>query len=166
MISAEDARRILTKVATSHSVKLDRVAAAEIAYGESAQSGRTMDIVVGWAYRLFAAQGINAAVGEIEQKEMLAAGLEAETIALVAQMIATLRDSGAMPPNRHRILGLMAEFNISETRVDIQHVEQLYLRGMAAALLDTKRRWTGLHQDDDLILQSGLVEEARSCRNR
>ena len=37
MISADDARRILTKVAITHSAKLDRVAAAELAYGDSAQ---------------------------------------------------------------------------------------------------------------------------------
>jgi uncharacterized protein DUF6538 len=113
MISADDARRILTKVPITHSAKLDRVAAAELAYGESAASGRTSDIVTGWAYRLFAAQGINAAVGAIEHKEMLAAGLETQTITLVAQTISTLRDIGAMPPNRNRIAGLMAEFQHS-----------------------------------------------------
>ena len=161
MISADDARRILTKVAITHSAKLDRVAAAELAYGESAASGRTSDIVTGWAYRLFAAQGIDAAVGEIEQEEMLAAGLEAQTITLVAQTIVTLRNQGAMPPNRNRIAGLMAEFSIPETRVNVQQAEQLYLRGMAAALLDADRRWTGLRHDDDLLLQSGLLEEAR-----
>ncbi|KGF68103.1 hypothetical protein LL06_18430 [Hoeflea sp. BAL378] len=161
MISADDARRILTKVAITHSAKLDRVAAAELAYGESAASGRTSDIVTGWAYRLFAAQGIDAAVGEIEHKEMLAAGLETQTITLVAQTISTLRDIGAMPPNHNRIAGVMAEFGIPETRVNVQQAEQLYLRGMAAALLDADRRWTGLRHDDDLLLQSGLLEEAR-----
>ena len=80
MISVDDARRILTKVAVTHSAKLDRVAAAELAYGESSQNGRTADIATGWAYRLFAAQGIDAAVGEIERKEMLAAGVDAQTI--------------------------------------------------------------------------------------
>jgi len=161
MISADDARRILTKVAITHSAKLDRVAAAELAYGESAASGRTSDIVTGWAYRLFAAQGIDAAVGEIEHKEMLAAGLETQTITMVAQTISTLRDIGAMPPKRNRIAGLMAEFGIPETRVNVQQAEQLYLRGMAAALLDAERRWTGLRHDDDLLLKSGLLEEAR-----
>lgn len=113
MISPDDARRILTKVAITHSAKLDRVAAAELAYGESAASGRTSDIVTGWAYRLFAAQGIDAAVGEIEHKEMQAAGLETQTITLVAQTISTLRDIEVMPPKRNRIAGLMAEFGIS-----------------------------------------------------
>ncbi|MCZ4290807.1 site-specific integrase [Hoeflea alexandrii] len=161
MISADDARRILTKVAITHSANLDRVAATELAYGDSAPSGRTSDIVTGWAYRLFAAQGIDAAVGEIEQKEMLAAGLEAQMITLVAKTIVTFRDRGVMPPKRQRIVALMEEFNIPETRVNVQQAEQLYLRGMAAALLDAGRRWTGLRHDDDLLLQSGLLEEAR-----
>lgn len=161
MISADDARRILTKVAITHSTKLDRVSAAELAFGDSAKNARTADIATGWAYCLFAAQGVDASVGQIEQKEMLAAGLEAQTITLVAQTIATLRQQGAMPPKRKRIAGLMAEFNIPETRVNVQQAEQLYLRGMAAALLDADRRWTGLRHDDDLLLQSGLLEEAR-----
>ena len=161
MISADDARRILTKVAITHSAKLDRVAAAELAYGDSAQSGRTMDLVTGWAYRLFAAQGMDAAVGETERNEMLAAELDEQMIAAVAQTITTLRDSGAMPPNRNRIMGLMAEFSIPETRVNVQQAEQLYLRGMAAALLDADRRWTGMRHDDDLLLQTGLQEEAK-----
>ena len=55
----------------------------------------------------------------------------------------------------------MAEFNIPETRVNVQQAEQLYLRGMAAALLDADRRWTGVRHDDDLLLQSGLLGEAR-----
>jgi integrase len=161
MISADDARRILTKVAITHSAKLDRVAAAELAYGDSAQSGRTMDLVTGWAYRLFAAQGMDAAVGDTERNEMLAADLDEQMIAAVAETITTLRDSGAMPPNRNRVMGLMAEFNIPETRVNVQQAEQLYLRGMAAALLDADRRWTGMRHDDDLLLQTGLQEEAR-----
>ena len=161
MISADDARRILTKVAITHSAKLDHVAAAELSFGDSAKSARTADIATGWAYRLFAAQGVDASVGQLEQKEMLAAGLEAQTITLVAQTIETLRQRGAMPPNRNRIAGLMKEFNIPETRVNVQQAEQLYLRGMAAALLDADRRWTGLRHDDDLLLQSGLLEEAR-----
>ena len=161
MISADDARRILTKVAITHSAKLDGVSAAELSFGDSAKTARTADIATGWAYRLFAAQGIDAAVGEIEHKEMLAAGLDPQTITLVTQTLVTLRERGAMPPNRKRIAGLMAEFNIPETRVNVQQAEQLYLRGMAAALLDADRRWTGLRHDDDLLLQSGLLEEAR-----
>lgn len=161
MISADDARRILTKVAITHSSKLDRVSAAELSFGDSAKGARIADIATGWAYRLFAAQGVDASVGQIEQKEMSAAGLEAQTITLVAQTIETLRKQGAMPPNRKRIAGLMEEFNIPETRVNVQQAEQLYLRGMAAALLDADRRWTGLRHDDDLLLQSGLLEEAR-----
>ncbi|MBC7280211.1 site-specific integrase [Hoeflea sp.] len=161
MISPDDARRILTKVAITHSAKLDGVSAAELAFGDNAKNARTADIATGWAYRLFAAQGVDATVGQIEQKEMLAAGLEAQTITLVAQTIVTLRQQGAMPPKRKRIAGLMAEFNIPETRVNVQQAEQLYLRGMAAALLDADRRWTGLRHDDDLLLQSGLLEEAR-----
>ena len=49
MISADDARRILTKVAITHSAKLDRVSAAELSFGDSAKSARTADIATGWA---------------------------------------------------------------------------------------------------------------------
>jgi integrase len=162
MISAEDARRILTKVVISCSSKLDSVVAAEIAYGESVANGRTMDIVVGWTYRLFAAQGITAQVGEIERQEMMAAGLDGETIIMIARAVATFRERGPIPPNRNRIAGLLKEFNIPETKVNMQQAEQLYLRGMAAALLNPSRRWTGLRDDDVLLAQTALLEAARN----
>lgn len=47
MISADAPRPILNKVSISHSTKFNSVAAAEIAYGDSSKSRRTMDILTG-----------------------------------------------------------------------------------------------------------------------
>lgn len=161
MISPEDARRILARVAIAQAARLDRLAAAEVAYGEAAESGRQMDVATGWAYRLFAAQGPLASIGEPEVLAMGKAGLDEETIKLVGQTMVTLKDGGAIPPSRFQIESLMAEFGIPATRVNAQQTEQLYLRGMAAALLDTKRRWSGIRDDDDVLLQTALSEEAQ-----
>lgn len=158
MISEADGIKILKKVALGHSAKLDAVAANEIAYGADVESSRRADIATGWAYRLFAAHGERANVGEHEMRAMQKAGLNDETIVQVQQTIATLRANGAFFPAPAKILSLMQEFGIASTNGNFQQAQQLYLRGMAAALLDTERRWTGVRFDDDALLQSAYLD--------
>ena len=98
MISAEVAAKILKKVALAHSAKLDAVAANEIAYGADVESSRRADIATGWAYRLLAAHGKNARIGEQEVRDMRAAGLDDDPILQTQAAIASLRAGGAFPP--------------------------------------------------------------------
>lgn len=160
MIDPDDAKKILIKVALKHSAKLDMVAAAEIAYGEDVESSRQFDVVCGWACRLFAAHGEGASIGLHEERELRAAGLDMATIGEVSRQLIQYREGGAMPPRREKIEALMEEFGVPETRVNFQQAQQLYLRGMSAALLDTRRRWSGVRPDDDALLQSALVADA------
>jgi hypothetical protein len=160
MISADDAKKILVKVSLAHSAKLDAVAANEIAYGADVESSRRADIATGWAYRLLAAHGRNAQIGEHEVREMRSAGIDDRTIVQAQQTIVSLRAGGAFPPAEERILDLIEEFGIQPTDGNYQQAQQLYLRGLAAALLDTRRRWSGIRFDDDALLQQALVDQA------
>jgi integrase len=160
MISAEDAKKILVKVALAHSAKLDAVAANEIAYGADIESSRRADIATGWAYRLLAAHGKNARIGEQEVRDMRAAGIDDEIIRQAQQTIVSLRAAGAFPPAEERILDLIEEFGIQPTNGNYQQTQQLYLRAIATALLDTRRRWSGIRHDDDALLQQALLDQA------
>ena len=162
MISADDAKKILVKVALKHSAKLDAVAANEIAYGADVESSRRADVATGWAYRLLAAQGRNARIGEQEVREMRSAGIDDDTIRQAQQTIVTLRAGGAFPPAEEKILDLIEEFDIQPTNGNYQQAQQLYLRAIATALLDTRRRWSGIRFDDDALLQQALVDQANS----
>jgi hypothetical protein len=136
------------------------VAANEIAYGADVGSSRRADTAAGWAYRLLAAHGTNAAIGEHEWQEMRTAGLDDALIAQVQQTIVSLRSGGAYPPMPEKILVLMEELGIDITTGNFQHVQQIYLRGIAAALLDTRRRWSGIRTDDDAFLQQAYLDQA------
>ena len=115
MISAEDSKKILVKVALAHSAKLDAVAANEIAYGADVESSRRADVATGWAYRLLAAHGRNARIGEQEVREMRSAGIDDNTIRQAQKTIVTLRAGGAYPPAEEKILDLIEEFDIQPT---------------------------------------------------
>lgn len=162
MISADDAKKILTKVALAHSAKLDAVAATEIAYGTDPDSARMMDTAAGWAYRLFASHGATARIGDHELRDMRFAGLDDITIAHVANAIDDLREGGAYPPQIEKITALMDEFGIDVTPANFKQAEQIYLRGLSAALLNTGRRWSGIRLDDDALLQNALMAEANA----
>lgn len=166
MISADDAKKILTKVALAHSAKLDAIAATEIAYGADPDSARMMDTAAGWAYRLFASHGANAKVGDHELRDMRNAGLDDLTIASAADAIDDLREGGAYPPQIEKIAALMDEFGIDMTPANFKQAEQLYLRGLSAALLNTGRRWSGIRYDDDALLQNALMAEANAPLTR
>lgn len=165
MISAEDAKKILVKVSLAHSAKLDAVAANEIAYRADVESSRRADIATGWAYRLLAAHGKNARIGEHEVRERRSAGIDDATIVQAQQTIVSLRAGGAFPPAEERILDLIEDFDIQPTDGNYLQAQQLYLRGLAAALLDTRRRWSGIRFDDDALLQQALVEQAGNFGN-
>lgn len=160
MIDPEDAKQILLTVAKRHSAKLDAVAAADVAYGDDVEASRLADVVAGWTNRIFAAHGDAARIGEHEEREMKAAGLDQTVIDTVKQHLDSYRLQGIYPPPSRRISDLLDERGIPDTKVNFQQAQQLYLRGVSAALLDTRRRWTGIRPDDDALLQAALVADA------
>ena len=160
MIDPDDAKKILIKVAKKHSAELDVTAAAEVANGEDVEASRCSDIVAGWTNRIFAAQGDLARIGPHEQREMKAAGLDEVVIDEVKKHLNFYRWHGIYPPPPGKILEILEEHDIPDTKVNFQQAQQLYLRGMSAALLDTRRRWTGVRPDDDALLQAALVADA------
>jgi len=160
MINPEDAKQILVTVAKRQSAKLDAIAAADVAYGDDVEASRLADVVAGWTNRIFAAHGDAARIGEHEEREMKAAGLDQTVIDTVKQHLDFYRLQGIYPPPPGRISDLLEERGIPDTKVNFQQAQQLYLRGVSAALLDTRRRWTGIRPDDDALLQAALVADA------
>ncbi|MBX9459376.1 MAG: hypothetical protein KL863_26865 [Rhizobium sp.] len=125
MIDPDDAKKILIKVAKKHSAKLDVIAAAEIANGEDVDASRFSDIVAGWTNRIFAAHGDAARIGEHEQREMKAAGLDEAVIEEVKKHLDFYRLHGIYPPSPGRILNLLDEHKIPDTKVNFQQAQQL-----------------------------------------
>lgn len=164
MIDPQDAKKILTSIAVKHSAKLDAVAASEIADGEDMTASRLSDLVVGWTYRIFAAQGDFAMVRSDDEREMRAAGLDDIAIEKVKEHLNFFRWEGIYPPPPGKIHELLNEHRIPDTKVNFRQAQALYLRGLSVALLDTRRRWTGIRPDDDALLQAALVAEAKSVQ--
>ncbi|CAN7171330.1 hypothetical protein [Pararhizobium sp. LjRoot238] len=160
MITADDAKKILIQVATKHSFHLDSMIAAAGHVQGNADGKRRSEISTGWAFRLFAAQGLEAKVGPNETREMQAAGLDVEMIEGVSKTMSFLRDNGFARPGRPVIEAILRENGIAAVDVHIRQAEVYYLRGMSAALLNTERRWSGVRPDDVALLQAALMEGA------
>lgn len=152
MISTDDAKRILIQVAKKHSDYLD-----SIARGGDAEKGRRSEIASGWAIRLYAAQGENAAVGPIEERELRATGLDDDMIDSVRTSLEFYRTSGFGRPGKKVLEGILKEHGIPLVDVHFRQAEALYMRGMAAALLNTERRWSGVREDDLALVQAALA---------
>ncbi|WLS04579.1 hypothetical protein [Shinella oryzae] len=107
MISTEDARRILIEVARSHSDYLD-----SIAPGRDARKARRSETASAWAIRLYAAQGDNAAVGPIEERELRAAGLDDDLIGDVRTSLEFYRTSGFGRPGRNKLESILKQHGV------------------------------------------------------
>lgn len=159
MISPEDAKKILIQAAKQHSFHLDAVMAAGSGAGVDAASKRSTEIRTGWAFRLFAAQGISARVGPDEEREMRAAGLDDVMIQGVRETMAFLSTNGFGQIGRRQLEAILKDHNIAPAEAHILQAEQLCLRGMSAALLNTERRWSGVRPDDIALLNAALAGE-------
>ncbi|CUX29335.1 MULTISPECIES: site-specific integrase [Rhizobium/Agrobacterium group] len=157
MISPEDAKKILIQAAKQHSFHLDAMMAIGSGAGVDAANKRQTEIRTGWAFRLFAAQGINARVGPDEEREMRAAGLDDEMVQGVCETIAFLSTNGFGQIGRRQLEAILKEHNIAPAEAHILQAEQLCLRGMSAALLNTERRWSGVRPDDIALLNAALI---------
>ncbi|WPE22623.1 site-specific integrase [Shinella zoogloeoides] len=151
MISPEDAKRILIQVATKHSHYLDAITS-----GRDAQKSRRSETVSAWAIRLYAAQGENAAIGPIEERALYAAGLDNSMIDEVRNCLEFHRTSGFARPGRQKLEGILKQYNIPLVDGHFREAESIYMRGMAAALLNTERRWSGVREDDLALVQAAL----------
>ncbi|GGF73021.1 hypothetical protein GCM10007301_36050 [Azorhizobium oxalatiphilum] len=158
MLTTDQARALLVHVAKKHSAKLDAISASELGSAQEAEIGRQGDLSMGWAFKLFAAQGRDAMVRPEDVTAMREAGLDDMLVESVSQHLALCRTSGVYPPHRPRIEALLAEFDIPPSPVNYAQAEQLYLRGQAAALLDVRRRWNGYRPEDDALLQAALLD--------
>lgn len=151
MISPEDAKRILIQVATEHSNYLDAITS-----GRDAQKSRRSEAVSAWAIRLYAAQGENAAIGPIEERALHAAGLDDSMIDEVRNSLEFHRTSGFARPGRQKLEGILKQYDIPLVDGHFREAESIYMRGMAAALLNTERRWSGMREDDLALVQAAL----------
>ncbi|MCV9963179.1 hypothetical protein OIU34_14820 [Pararhizobium sp. BT-229] len=160
MISPEDAKKILIQVATQHSNRLDWLIANNPKSRQDAEGKRRSEICTGWAFRFFAAQGVNARIGPNEEREMIAAGLDAETIKAIAETTEFLRDNGFAQTGRARLEAILREHDIEPSDEHVMEAEWYYLRGMSAALLNTGRRWSGVRPDDIALLNAALAGDS------
>jgi len=151
MISPEDAKRILIQVATEHSNYLDAITS-----GRDARKSRRSEAVSAWAIRLYAAQGENAAIGPIEESALHAAGLDDSMIDEVRNSLEFHRTSGFARPGRQKLEGILKQYDIPLVDGHFREAESIYMRGMAAALLNTERRWSGVREDDLALVQAAL----------
>jgi integrase len=156
MISADDARRILIQTAREHSEYLDSIMPVYWA-DRDAETGRRSETCTGWAMRLYAAQGERAVVGSIEERELRAAGLDDGMIEQVRNTLLFYKTSDFGRPGRHKLENILKQHGISLHDVHFKQAEALYMRGMAAALLNTERRWSGVRGDDLAVVQAALA---------
>lgn len=159
MLSAEEVKKILVNVALWQSARLDAFAALEVANGFSEGSHR-FEITTGWVYRILAAQGHSASVGEVETRQMKLAGLDDKAIEEVRNRIVSFLERGIYPPPASMIDDLIKEAGVPNNSRTFAQVQQIYLRGVAAAFLDADRRWSGVRPDDDVLLQAALTADA------
>lgn len=155
MISKDDARRILAQVALQYTEHLDSLSAVRL--GRDPDAVRRSDRSIGWAWRLLAAQGDHARVGETEERELRNAGLDDMAIAETRNFLEFYKTSGFGRPSRQALEKLLAANGIPAVERHITEAEELYLRGRAAAHLNTERRVTGVRHDDVALLKSALA---------
>lgn len=164
MLSAEQTKAMLTSVARAHLVKLDRVAALEIADGITAGEGKRSDLVMAWVKRLQASRGPFAKVESGDHSAMTETGLSADEILEVDQTITLLRDRNLTGLPRARLVSLLKSCGAPQGEGDIREAERIYHRAQSAALFAVTRRWSGEYAEDtaliDEILKTGETAPA------
>jgi integrase len=156
VLSPVQVRSMLESVARAHLAKLDRLAALETADGITAEDGRASDLIMGWARRLQASQGIAARVGEAERRILASNGLTDEEIEEVDWTLDLLRKSSRSTFPRQKLIALLEDCGAPQGHGDILQAERIYYRGQAAALLSVDRRWSGEYREDDKLVEQLL----------
>jgi len=153
MIPADVARQILIQVAREKSDWLDAVKSRSAG---SAESNRRSETASGWAYRLLAAQGREAVIGPTEECDLRNAGLDDELIEMTRSALKFYQENNFARVGKKYLEGLLAQYGLMPSTSDLVYAESLYLRGHAAALLNTQRRWSGVREDDVAIIQEAF----------
>ncbi|WP_159947145.1 hypothetical protein [Rhizobium sp. 18065] len=154
MIPADVARQILIQVAREKSDWLDAVKSGS---ARNAESNRRSETAAGWAYRLLAAQGRDAVVGPTEERDLRNAGLDDDLIKMTKSVLKFYQENNFARVGKKYLEGLLEQYGIRPSPLDLGYAESLYLRGHAAALLNTQRRWSGVREDDLAIIQEAFA---------
>src|SRR5262249_57239797 len=113
----------------------DRVAAAaKMGPDFDAKEGERWDHIVGWAYRLLAGQGSNAAVRNEDQIEIRKAGLTDDDIRLIEEHLVRLRLNGMVRTPLCKLRELLAAQGAAPTAMNLAQAQTAYFRGMSSAL--------------------------------
>lgn len=153
MIPTDIARQILIKVARETSDWLDAIKSGS---SRDPESNRRSETASGWAYRLLAAQGREAVVGPVEEQDLRDAGLDDELIGQIRSTLKFYQENNFARVGKTYLEGLLKQYGIPPSSLDLGYAEALYLRGHAAALLNKQRRWSGIREDDLAMVQDAL----------
>ncbi len=135
MLSAEHVKALLAAAVRRHLRKLDRVAALERADGISAAKGRSRDLVMGWAMRLYSARGITAAIEPRDHAAILESGLSVDDFSQITATIASLRKQRASEIPGKRIRQMHKDCGATAGEADIIEAHGILQRPRRRLLL-------------------------------
>lgn len=148
---------IMRGVIAEHAAKLDRIAAIEkLAPDFDVAEAVRLDVRMGWAFRLFDAQGVNASVRDDDRQVMTAAGLHASDIATVERHLGDLRRQRMVPTPRQRLERLVTGQAALPSEMNLASAQQVYFRALSLALFETDRRYAGVVPDAAEIVAAAL----------
>jgi hypothetical protein len=139
---------MLRSVISAHSEKLNRVAAAGKSFAgfDAADAART-EYRVGWAYKLYTAQGTDAVVQPADRAAMKKTGLNDFDIDLVDELLDWFRVNRMVPTPRGRLEALVAGQGALPTPMNLASAQEVYYRGLSLANFDWPRRYGGVVPD-------------------
>ena len=120
---------------------------------------------MGWAFRLFDAQGVNASVRDEDRQVMTAAGLDASDIATVERHLGDLRRRRMVPTPRQRLERLVTGQAALPSEMNLASAQQVYFRALSLALFETDRRYAGVVPDAAKIVAAALRVDRSAAAN-
>jgi integrase len=157
---------IMRGVIAEHAAKLDRIAAIEkLAPDFDVAEAVRLDVRMGWAFRLFDAQGVNASVRDEDRQVMTAAGLDASDIATVERHLGDLRRQRMVPTPRQRLERLVTSQAALPSEMNLASAQQVYFRALSLALFETDRRYAGVVPDAAEIVAAALRVDRSGAAN-
>ena len=166
LVNAAQLDAIMRGVIAEHAAKLDRIAAIEkLAPDFDVAEAVRLDVRMGWAFRLFDAQGVNASVRDDDRQVMTAAGLGASDIATVERHLGDLRRQRMVPTPRQRLERLVTGQAALPSEMNLASAQQVYFRALSLALFETDRRYAGVVPDAAEIVAAALHVDRSTAAN-
>jgi hypothetical protein len=166
LLNAAQLDAIMRGVIAEHAAKLDRIAAIEkLAPDFDVAEAVRLDVRMGWAFRLFDAQGVNASVRDEDRQVMTAAGLDASDIATVERHLGDLRRQRMVPTPRQRLERLVTGQAALPSAMNLASAQQVYFRALSLALFETDRRYAGVVPDAAEIVAAALHVDRSGAAN-